>query len=104
MCAKRPRRSTRAEAVRRLLPLLFLAGCAPEAPSVTIDGSTPERFAATTAAAREQLDPADRVAFDSALGSVGSRRYSADPDALLRTTFDGMTGPQIAEDYRRRTR
>lgn len=71
---------------------------------MTIDGSSSERFAATTAAAREKLSPADRLAFDGALASVGSRRYSANRDDLARTTFDGMTGAEIAEDYRRRTR
>jgi hypothetical protein len=87
-----------------LLPFLLLAGCAPDAPPVTIDGSSPERFAATTAKAREGLNPADRLAFDQALASVGSRRLAADRDQLARTTFDGMTGAEIAEDYRRRTR
>ncbi len=103
-CAKRPRQITRAETVFRLLPLILLAGCTPDAPPVTIDGSSPERFAATTAEAREQLNPADRLAFDQALASVGSRRMAADKYQLARTTFDGMTGPEIAEDYRRRTR
>jgi hypothetical protein len=86
-----------------LLPLL-LAACSPNSAPVTIDGSSPERFAATSAAAREQLTPADRLAFDQALASVGNRRHAADPDVLARTTFDGMTGAEIAEDYRRRTR
>ena len=85
------------------LPFL-LAACAPDTPPVTIDGSSPERFAATVAEARAQLAPADRLAFDQALASAGSRRYAADPEQLRRTTFDGMTGAQIAEDYRRRTR
>jgi hypothetical protein len=71
---------------------------------ITIDGSSPERFSATTAAARGQLNPADRLAFDQALASVGSRRMAADPEALARTTFDGMTGAEIAEDYRQRRR
>jgi len=50
------------------------------------------------------LNPADRLAFDQALASIGSRRIAADKDKLARTTFDGMTGAEIAEDYRRRTR
>ena len=87
-----------------LVAVLFLAGCAPEAEPVIIDGSSSERFAATTAAAREQLNPADRLAFDQALASVGTRRLAADKEQLARTTFDGMTGPEIAEDYRQRTR
>lgn len=89
--------------IRSTIPFIILAACAPEAAPVTVDGSTPERFAVTTAAAREQLGPADRLAFDQALASVGSRRLAADRDALARATFDGMTGPEIAEDYRRRT-
>ena len=84
--------------------LLLLAACAPEAAPVVIDGSTPKTFAATSAAAREQLSPEDRLAFDQALATVGSRRLAADPDQLRRTTFDGMTGAEIAEDQRRRSR
>jgi hypothetical protein len=90
--------------IRPAIACLLLAACGPEAAPAVIDGSTPERFAATAAAAREQLGPADRLAFDQALASVGSRRVAADPGVLARTTFDGMTGAEIAEDYRRRTR
>ena len=72
---------------------------------VVIDGSSPEKFAATAAAAREQLSPADRLAFDQALGSIPSRRYAAgDPDAERRTTFDGMTGIEVANEFRQRSR
>ena len=87
-----------------MLLALLLAACSPQAPPVVIDGSSPERFAATSAAAREQLSGDDRLAFDQALATVGSRRCAADPDRLRRTTFDGMTGAQIAEDYRQRSR
>lgn len=87
-----------------LAALLLLAACTPKVPTVTIDGSSPERFAASSAAARAQLSPDDRLAFDQALASVGGRRFAADPDQLRRTTFDGMTGVEVAEDYRRRTR
>ena len=83
---------------------MLLAACSPEAPPVTIDGSSPERFAATAAAAREQLPPADRLAFDQALGSIASRPHAAsDADQLRRTTFDGMTGAEIANDFRQRS-
>lgn len=82
----------------------FLAACAPDAAPVVVDGSTPQAFAATAARARAELGPADRLAFDQALASVGSRRNAADPDQLRRATFDGMTGAEIAEDYRQRQR
>jgi hypothetical protein len=84
--------------------LLALAACSPEPPPFTLDGSSPERFAATAQQARDQLDPADRLAFDQALASVGNRRLAADADRLRRTTFDGMTGEEIAEDWHRRQR
>ncbi|GAA4001733.1 hypothetical protein [Sphingomonas humi] len=98
----RPERSAK-RAVEGLLATL-LASCAPDAPPVVIDGSSPGRFAATAAAAREQLSSDDRLAFDQALATVGSRRVAADPDKLRRATFDGMTGAEIAEDYRQRSR
>lgn len=89
--------------VASLTLALMIGACTPEASPVTIDGSSPERFAATTAEAREQLSPANRLAFDQALGSVASRRHAAaDPDRLRRITFDGMTGTEVAEDWRRR--
>jgi hypothetical protein len=93
-----------ATGVFQALVATSLTACSPEAPPVTIDGSSPQRFAATAAAAREQLAPADRLAFDQALGSVSSRRHAAsDVDELRRTTFDGMTGAEIADDYRQRS-
>ena len=88
----------------RLALLLILAGCSAPAPTV-IDGSTAQRFAATTAMAREDLPAADRMEFDRALAGVPARRYAAaDSDQLRRTSFDGMTAAQVVEDQRRRTR
>ena len=93
---------------RALINLIAAAGvaaCSPDATPVIIDGSSPEKFAATAAAAREQLSPADRLAFDQALGSIPSRRYApGDPDAKRRTTFDGMTGAEVANEFRARSR
>jgi hypothetical protein len=90
--------------IRLVGAFLLLVACAPEPASVVVDGSSPERFAASAAQARERLSPADRLAFDQALASVGGRRHSADADQLRRATFDGMTGAEIAEDFRRRQR
>ena len=81
---------------------LLLAGCEPEQPMV-IDGSSPESFERTSAQARTELPDAERIIFDRALRTVGSRRHSErDPAALARVTFDGMTAPQIVADQRAR--
>jgi hypothetical protein len=80
--------------------LLFLAGCGNERP-VVIDGSSPQAFERTTAAARRQLPDADRLLFDRAIRTVGGRRHSErDPDALARVTFDGMTAREVVTDQR----
>lgn len=84
------------------LALLLTACSSPE--EVVIDGSSPENFAATAGRAREQLAAGDRLTFDKSLGSVGGRLHSADADQLRRTTFDGMTGTQVVEDFERRQR
>jgi hypothetical protein len=89
---------------RTALLALLLAACSPEPAPVTIDGSSPDSFQRTAEQAREQLSPADRLAFDQALASISARRHSADPDRLARTTFDGMTGAEIVKDWRQRQR
>ena len=88
--------------LRVALPLLLLASCSsPE--QTTIDGSTADTFAETSAAARQDLPAADRLDFDRALTTLPARRHSADdPEALRRTTFDGMTGAEVVRDYRQR--
>jgi hypothetical protein len=81
---------------------LTLAACWSEAP-VEIDGSSPEAFERTTAAARRQLPDADRLKFDQALRTIGGRRHSErDPAALARITFDGMTAAEVVADQRAR--
>ena len=82
--------------------LLLLAACAEQKP-VVIDGSSPERFAQTSAEARRQLPDADRMVFDRALRTIGSRRHSErDPGALARVTFDGMTAAEVVANQRAR--
>lgn len=82
--------------------LLLLVGCTKPQPTI-IDGSSPEAFERTTEAARRGLPDADRLAFDRAIRTVGSRRHSErDPEALARVTFDGMTGERVVADARTR--
>ncbi|MBB3764196.1 hypothetical protein [Sphingomicrobium lutaoense] len=89
----------------RLWPLLgacALAGCG-AAEEAVIDGSSDEAFVASAAAARSELSLEERLIFDKAIQTVGSRRHGADDvDALRRTTFDGMTGAQVVADARAR--
>lgn len=81
---------------------VLLAACSSPAPTL-IDGSSPQAFQRTTAAARNDLPVADRLDFDRALASVGTRRFgTVDREALARTTFDGMTGGEVVTDYRAR--
>ena len=81
---------------------LLLAACADEA-QVVIDGSSPQAFERTTAAARRQLPDAQRLIFDQALRSIGGRRHAErDPAALARITFDGMTARQVVADQQAR--
>ena len=82
--------------------LLTLAGCEGQE-LVVIDGSSPQAFERTTAAARRQLPDADRLLFDRAIRTVGGRRHSErDLAALARVTFDGMTASQVVADQRAR--
>ena len=72
-----------------------LIGCS-EAPPTRIDGSSPEAFARTTAAARQDLPAADMLTFDSAIATMPARRYGAtDPAARARAAFDGMTAAEV---------
>ena len=90
--------------MRMLLPLLLLlpGGCGSGQPA-TIDSSSPSAFQQSVERAREDLPVRDRLDFDRAMATVGARRHAArDPEALARTTFDGMTAQQIVADYRSR--
>ncbi len=81
---------------------LLLAACGSDEP-VVIDGSSPEAFDRTTAAARRQLPDAQRLHFDQAIRTIGGRRHAErDPAALARVTFDGMTAAEVVADQRAR--
>ena len=86
-----------------VLPLLLLVACGKSDPTV-IDGSSQEGFEQTVKQARRDIPDADRLLFDRALRTIGGRRHSADPQALARVTFDGMTGAEVVADQRARDR
>lgn len=86
-----------------LTVLALLSACA-ERESTVIDGSSQEAFERTTQAARRDIPDADRLLFDRALRTIGGRRHSADPQALARVTFDGMTAAEVVADQRARDR
>ena len=77
--------------------LLALAACTPDQATL-IDGSSPEKFAATSEAARRDLAIGDRLAFDRAIKSPPGKRYG-DTDKevrdLARSTFDGMSAAEV---------
>ena len=76
---------------------LALAACG-KAPTV-IDGSNPKAFSETTEKARRDLPIKDRLTFDTALRTVGGRRYADnDPDATARDLYNGMTAADVVED------
>ena len=83
--------------------MFLLAACAQGEPTV-IDGSSQEAFERTTKQARRDIPDADRLVFDRALRTIGGRRHSADPQALARVTFDGMTAAEVVADQRARDR
>ena len=76
---------------------LALVACS-KSPTV-IDGSNPEAFAKSVEKARRDLPIKDRLTFDTALQTVGGRRYADnDPDATARQLFNGMTAADVVED------
>jgi hypothetical protein len=82
-----------------LVPVIALGIAACDRAPVVIDGSSPEAFAKTTEKARRDLPIRDRLTFDTAIRTVGGRRYADnDPDAMARQTFNGMTAVDVVED------
>ncbi len=89
--------------VTAVLLALALAACSSDPPTV-IDGSSPQAFARTAEAARDDLPVADRLDFDRAIATVPARRYGErDPAAAARTAFDGMTAADVVAIERQRT-
>ena len=85
--------------MRLLVPVIALGIAACDRAPVVIDGSSPEAFAKTTEKARRDLPIRDRLTFDTAIRTVGGRRYADnDPDAMARQTFNGMTAVDGVED------
>lgn len=85
--------------MRSLVLVLALGVAACDRAPVVIDGSSPEAFAKTTEKARRDLPIKDRLTFDTAIRTVGGRRYADnDPDAMARQTFNGMTAVDVVED------
>ncbi len=73
-------------------------------PPTRIDGSSPAAFARTTAAARQDLPVADRLAFDGAIATMPARRYAdRDPAATARVAFDGLTAAEVVASERERS-
>ena len=86
-----------------LLMMGGLVACGERAQTV-IDGSSPEAFERTTAAARFDLPDADRLLFDAAINTVPARRYAnRDPASAARIAFDGLTAAEVVAIERERT-
>ena len=81
---------------------LALSACSDAEPA-RIDGSSPEKFEESVAAARSDLPYADRLTFDRAIRTIGGRRHAnREPDALARLTFDNMTAAEVVADQHAR--
>ena len=80
---------------------LLLAGCGfGESEPTVIDGSSPEAFDRTVAAARSELGPRDRLKFEAALTALRGKQFAAASDRIeygrrIRAALDGQTAPEI---------
>ncbi|WP_294120127.1 hypothetical protein [Sphingomonas sp.] len=83
--------------IAAVLALCLISACS-NAPTV-IDGSSPQAFEKTAEQARRDLSVKDRLTFDTALNTVGGRRYADnDPDATARQIYNGMTAEDVVAD------
>lgn len=83
---------------------LLLAACGGEAPTV-IDGSSPDRFRLTMAAARAELGPGDRASFEAALKLVQASAFAKadsrdEMEARVRRKLDGKTAEAVIADFK----
>ena len=91
-------RAVRAIALSAAL-LLGACGLGQSEPTV-IDGSSPEAFDRTVAAARAELGPRDRLKFEAALTALRGKQFAATADRAeygrrIRAALDGQTAPEI---------
>lgn len=94
-----------------LAAALLLAACGlgqDDAPTV-IDGSSPEAFSRTVAAARSELGSRDRLKFEAALTAARGKQFAAASDRVeyqrrIREALDGQTAPEIVAGVDRWTK
>ena len=81
-----------------LMPLTaMLAACSGDA--TVIDGSSEQAFEKSIEKARRDLPIKDRLTFDTAINTVGGRRYADnDPGATARELYNGMTAADVVAD------
>jgi hypothetical protein len=88
-----------------LLASLSLASCGPGQDEVTvIDGSSAEAFERTLGEARGDLNPKDRIKFETALTEFRAQMFAkADTrqeyQRLVREGMDGLTAPRIVAKF-----
>lgn len=87
-----------------LASALLVAACGGGAPTV-IDGSSPDRFRRTMAAARSELGPGDRASFEAAVKLVQAGAFAKadgrdEMEARVRRKLDGKTAEAVIADFK----
>lgn len=82
---------------------LLVAACGGGAPTI-IDGSSPDRFSQTMAAARSELTPGDRASFEAAVKLVQASAFAKadsrdEMEARVRRKLDGKTAATVIADF-----
>jgi len=83
---------------------MLLAACSGGAPTV-IDGSSPDRFRQTMAAARSELGPGDRASFEAAVKLVQASAFAKagsrdEMETRVRRKLDGKTAEAVIADFK----